>query len=153
MYSGRHYEESHSQRHRSRTDSGVSTTQGLLQSLNLVESTPEAFDSVSYPDSIPQSLEGAGSPIYIPSALPTPSPFLPSSSPHSLSNYPLITESVVDADWFHTSNTTAIAPLLQIESIPGYSRQRTSSTTSSRTDQPASMRFVSCGVDAEGQHS
>ncbi|KAB5581084.1 hypothetical protein GE09DRAFT_1168330 [Coniochaeta sp. 2T2.1] len=147
MYSDRQYEESHSQTHRSRTDSGVSTTQGLLESLNLVESPPETFDSVSYPRSTSHFSQGAGSPIYITSALPTPSTFLPTSSSQPLSTYPHISEPVLDADWFHTSNTTTDAPLLRIESTPGYSRQRISSTPSPRTTQPASMSTVALQYD------
>jgi hypothetical protein len=146
------YEESHSQTHRSRTSSSVSTTEGLFQSLKLVEAPVDTSGATSYLGSRLQASQGPASSIYITSAIPTTPALLPTSSSQPHSPFPLISDSVPDADWFHTLHATTEtapttgAPLLRVESSPGHSQHRTSSTASPRTTQSASMRFAPSGI-------
>jgi hypothetical protein len=142
-YSNHQYEDSHSQNHRSRTNSGASTTQGLFQSLKLVESPVEALDTTSYPSSRPKSSQGLDSPAYISSSQTVSPAFLPAPSSHSQSSFPHISDSALDADWFDTSHAQAPGvTLFRLEPAPRYSRPGPTSSPSSRTTQPASMRCV-----------
>lgn len=132
----------HSQTHRSRTNSGVSTTEGLFQSLKLVESPANTFDTASYPSSRPPSSQRLSTP-YISSGLPTSPAFLPASSSHLQLSLPPTSDSLLDSDWFNTPHATTLgAPFFRIEPASSYSGPRTTSSPSPRTTQSASMRCV-----------
>lgn len=136
--------DSRSQTHRSRTNSGVSTTEGLLRSLTLVESPVDTFDATSYPSSRPQSSHGLASPAYISTVPPTLSTTLSTSASHPQSSFALISDLALDEDWFDTPQArTQGTPLLRIEPAPDHSEPAPSSSQSPSTSQPASMRCVS----------
>lgn len=148
--------ESRSQTHRSRTGSPVSSTEGLFQSLELVEARPETSDSTSYPGSRLQASDGTDASIYNIYAAPTAPAFSAISSPNRHLALPPTLDSVPDARWFRppqqpetTASATAPtgAPFLRSQSAPRYAELRTPSTQSPSTSQRATMRYVSSGVD------
>ncbi|KAK3939121.1 hypothetical protein QBC46DRAFT_263886 [Diplogelasinospora grovesii] len=117
MYSDQSLEETYSQNPRSRAgSSGVSTTEGLFQTLQLVDSPANvsSFDGASYTGSRPPSSRGLPSPAYISASLPHSASFV------SASPYPLrLSQQVLDAEWFETQQPQTLGtPLLRVEAAP-----------------------------------
>lgn len=112
-YSTPAFDDTYSRTPRSRAGSGVSTTEGLLRSLQLAETT--AFETGSYTSSRPPSSRGLASPAYLSQRL-SQSPNYLASAPHSHLQQafpPLLSE---DAQWFDAEHSRAQgAPLLRLE--------------------------------------
>ncbi|KAK4451480.1 hypothetical protein QBC34DRAFT_401134 [Podospora aff. communis PSN243] len=128
----RSVDETYSRNPRSRASSHrVSTTEALLQTLQLAESSPVGtapFETASYTSSSrPPSSRGLASPTYNSPSLPhQPSPFLTcqlshQQPPHHPSSpYQLRAEGPLDTNWFgdHRSPRLQAAPLLRVEPAP-----------------------------------
>ncbi|KAK4154666.1 hypothetical protein C8A00DRAFT_42604 [Chaetomidium leptoderma] len=115
-YSSQGFADSYSRTPRSRADSGLSTTEGLLQNLHLAEST--SFETGSYTSSRPPSSRGLASPAYLSPSLSHSPGYLSTPLPqHQISFPPLSSEAVVsDAEWFETEQSQAQgAPLLRLQ--------------------------------------
>lgn len=141
-YSDQLYEGVHSHTHRSRTNSGVSTTEALFHSLKLAESSADTFDPTPYNSSSPQSSHGLASPAYISPAPPTSATFLPTINSQSQSNLPRIPDSVLNASWFDTQEpSTQGTPIVRISPAITYS-ELTRSTSQLPNTRTASMRCV-----------
>ncbi|KAK4240688.1 hypothetical protein C8A03DRAFT_41800 [Achaetomium macrosporum] len=108
-YSGQASNSTYSRNPRSRAGSGVSTTEGLLQNLQLAESP--SFETGSYTNSRPPSAYLSPSLSHSPGFLSTP------LSQHQQSFPPLSSETAVsEADWFEAEQARAQgAPLLRVE--------------------------------------
>lgn len=104
---------------RSRSGSGVSTTEGLLQDLRLAEVS--LFETGSYASSRPPSSQGLASPAYLsPGLSHTPGSHLPTplSQHHHQQPFPPFPSdaSVSHTEWFQGEQTRAQAtPLLRIQ--------------------------------------
>jgi hypothetical protein len=111
--------DSYSHAPRSRTNSGVSTTEGLFRTLQLADSPATSY---------------AGSSI--------PSASHPGLASHTRSHFPLPSEGNLDADWFDTPQPAVQGtPLLRVDSAETYSRVTPSSSPSSNP-QSSTMRYV-----------
>lgn len=116
---------------RSRTNSGVSTTEGLFRSLELVDSPPTSYASSS--TSIPSSSHLA-------------------LDSFARSHLTLPAEGNLDADWFDTPQTAAQGtPLLRVDPAESYSRLTPSSSPTSNP-QSSTMRFVVSEPDPSFEH-
>lgn len=150
------FEESHSQTHRSGTGSGVPTTEGLFQLLNLVEAPPETSGATSYPSSRLEASKGEDASVYTTSAVPTAAVFSSTSSSHPYLPLTPVPDSVPDARWFQPSQPATAAtppirvPIPRTESVPSQPQHQRSSTTSPCTSQRAIMRYVSRGRHPRG---
>jgi hypothetical protein len=116
IFSSQGFDDTYSHTPRSRADSGVSTTEGLLQNLHLVETT--SFETASYTSSRPTSSRGLPSPAYLsPSLSHSPGYLSTPLSQHQQSFPPLSSEAAIsDAEWFQADQPrTPGAPLLRLE--------------------------------------
>ncbi len=112
-YSTPAFDDTYSRTPRSRAGSGVSTTEGLLRSLQLAETT--AFETGSYTSSRPPSSRGLASPAYLSQRL-SQSPNYLASAPHSHLQQPFPPLLSEDAQWFDAEHSRAQgAPLLRLE--------------------------------------
>ncbi|KAK4127098.1 hypothetical protein N657DRAFT_653419 [Parathielavia appendiculata] len=101
---------------RPRTDSGVSTTEGLLQSLQLTATT--SFETASYTTSRPSSSRGLASPAYPSSRLSHSPGYLSTRLPQHQDSFPSLPSepTVSGAGWFEPDQSrTQGAPLLRLE--------------------------------------
>jgi hypothetical protein len=115
-YSSQGFDDTYSRIPRSRAGSGVSTTEGLLQSLQLAETT--SFETRSYTSSRPTSSRGLASPAYLsPSLSHSPGYLTTPLSQHQQPFPRLSSEAIVsDAEWFEAENSRVQgAPLLRLE--------------------------------------
>lgn len=115
-YSSQGFDDTYSHHTRSRAGSGVSTTEGLLQNLQLAETT--SFETASYTSSRPPSSRGLASPAYLSPSLSHSPGYLatPLSQPQQ-SFPPFSSDAVVShQDWFEEEQArTQGAPLLRLE--------------------------------------
>ncbi len=117
-YSGEGFDGTYSRASRSRASSGVSTTEGLLQSLQLAETG--SLETGSYTSSTrPASSRGLASPAYLSPSLSSYSTSYLSTplSQHQPGFPPLSSEEVAShAEWFDTEHPHSQgAPLLRLE--------------------------------------
>lgn len=115
-YSSQGFDDTYSRTPRSRAGSGVSTTEGLLQSLQLAETS--SFETGSYTSSRPTSSRGLASPAYLsPSLSHSPGYLATPLSQHQQPFPPLSSEAIIsDAEWFEAeSSRVQGTPLLRLE--------------------------------------
>jgi len=115
-YSSQGFDDNYSRTPRSRAGSGVSTTEGLLQSLRLAETA--SFETGSYTSSRPTSSRGLASPAYLsPSLSHSPGYLTTPLSQHQQPFPHLSSEAIIsDAEWFEAENLRVQgAPLLRLE--------------------------------------
>ncbi|KAK4197030.1 hypothetical protein QBC40DRAFT_286237 [Triangularia verruculosa] len=122
-YSDQDFGSTYSHNPRSRAGSGVSTTEGLFQHLQLAESP--SLETGSYTSSRPPSSRGLASPVYLSPSLSHPPNYLSSSiSPHQqqLSHLPS------DTEWFEAEHTSVQGtPLLRLDPAPDHGEAASSS--------------------------
>lgn len=118
-YSSQGFDGTYSRASRSRASSGVSTTEGLLQSLQLAETG--SLETASYTSARPGSSRGLSSPAYLSPSLSSHSTgYLPTPLSQHQPGFPsLSSEDVSHSEWFDTEQQhTQGAPLLRLE--PAY---------------------------------
>ncbi|KAK4251146.1 hypothetical protein C7999DRAFT_28174 [Corynascus novoguineensis] len=101
---------------RSRAGSGVSTTEGLLQNLQLAETT--SLETGYYTTSRPQSSQGLASPAYLSPSLSHSPGYLSTSFTQHQTPFPSLPSdpAASDPEWFKTEQIQAQgAPLLRIQ--------------------------------------
>lgn len=141
-YPDHRLDESFSQTPRSRTNSGVSTTEGLLRSLQLADSPANTSLDPTYSCSRPASLRSRTSPA-LTSPDPTSSAFRPAVTSHTQSTFSLPLDEELDVNWFDNTQSTAQGtPLLRVDPAETYA-QLTPSSSPPSNPQSATMRFVS----------
>lgn len=141
------YEQDYSQTHRSRSESGVSTTEALFHSLKLAESQGDTLDSNPY-TSRPQSSEGLdlASRAHIRPGPPTSRSFLSTPSIHrsySQSNLSRISEPILSTSWSASQPHYPIQGAPQLHISPPTSFPELRRSASSSNTQTASMRCAS----------
>ncbi|KAK4170401.1 hypothetical protein QBC43DRAFT_348885 [Cladorrhinum sp. PSN259] len=151
-YSDQSYDGTYSHIPRSRaSSSGVSTTEGLFQNLQLAESS--SLETASYTSSRPPSSRGLASPVYLsPSLSHHPSSSylshpLPQHQHDQTSFPPLSADAISDTEWFDTQRTsTQGAPLLRLE--PAQDPQDTpASSPPLASIEPGAMSTVAVHYD------
>lgn len=138
-YSDQHLNDTYSRNSRSRAGSGVSTTEGLFQNLQLAET--RSFETASYTSSRPSSSRGFPSPVYLSPNLSHSPGFLSTpTSQHQQPYPPLSSEAISDADWFETDHPRAQgAPLLRLE--PASNQLGAPASPPLATIEPGTMRY------------
>ncbi|KAK4178632.1 hypothetical protein QBC36DRAFT_100723 [Triangularia setosa] len=141
-YSDQDFDSTYSRNPRSRAGSGVSTTEGLFQNLQLAESP--SLETGSYTSSRPPSSRGLASPVYLSPSLSHPPSYLSSSiSPHHqhFSHVPS------DTDWFEAQHASVQGtPLLRLEPAPDHGETPPSSSPLASIE-PESMSAVAVSYD------
>ncbi|KAK4674253.1 hypothetical protein QC763_118820 [Podospora pseudopauciseta] len=142
-YSDQDFDNTYSHNARSRAGSGVSTTEGLFQNLQLAESP--SLETGSYTSSSrPPSSRGLASPVYLSPSLSHPPTYLSSSlSPHQQHFAHLPS----DTEWFEAEHAPVHGtPLLRLEPAPDHGE--TPSTSSPLASiEPESMSAVAVSYD------
>jgi len=144
IYISQGFDDACSHTPRSRAGSGVSTTEGLLQNLQLAETT--SLETGSYTTSRPQSSQGLASPAYLsPSLSHSPGYFSTSFTQHqtpfpSLPSNPATS----DPEWFKTEQVQAQgAPLLRIQPAQDHQPGESASSTPLPSVETEAMRYDS----------
>ncbi|KAK4230955.1 hypothetical protein QBC38DRAFT_355796 [Podospora fimiseda] len=134
------------------SSSGVSTTEGLFQNLQLAESPSLETASYTTSSSRPPSSRGLASPVYLsPSLSHDPSSYLSHPLPqhqHDQPSFqPIPANNVSDTEWFETDQTsTRVTPLLRLEPAPD-SRDTPSSPPPLASIEPGAMSTVAVHYD------
>ncbi|GAB1311398.1 hypothetical protein MFIFM68171_01608 [Madurella fahalii] len=146
-YSDQRFSDTYSRNPRSRAGSGVSTTEGLLQNLQLAE-TP-SLETASYTSSRPPSSRGLPSPAYLSPSLSHSPGFLSTPVSQHQQQQPyssLSSEAIPDADWFETDHPRAQgAPLLRLE--PASNQLGAPASPPLASIEPGTMSAVAVSYD------
>ncbi|KAK4187972.1 hypothetical protein QBC35DRAFT_215712 [Podospora australis] len=158
-YSEHSYDGTYSHNPRPRAGSGISTTEGLFQNLQLAE-TP-SLESASYTSSRPPSSAGLASPVYLSPSLSHPAGYLSNSIPHQESSHQHQHRHQHQhqyqphqhphqhsyEEWFDPEHTSSQGtPLLRLDPAPDQNDTPTSSPPL-QSIEPGSMSAVAVSYD------